>query len=635
MDLTFNVYSLFLVFSGSIMLFFSWYACKKKHGAVQAFGLMMLSNAIWSLGYGLELASPVLNQAKFFINIEYIGITTLPLYWVLFCLKIAGKEKWNRHPFIISVLIGVTVTVTLLVWTNSHHHLHYKNYYMDQTGEFPMVYIVPGISYKLFTVYFYLLLGFGSYLLISTFRKADPIYKSQNYSIVIAAIIPWITNMTYVFGFRPLGNLDLTPFSFAATIFFIAIAIYRFKLFDVLPIAREKVLDLIQDGFLVVDKKNRVIDYNNAFRKYLKDPNSKKIIGTQIETLFPEQNAFFEFLEKHHSGKIELHIDSPSGPIDLEADILYLDENRLNNDATIIKLQDLTHFKQEALKSQQQTEELKKLNQLKDRIFSIIAHDLRGPLVNLSEVLKMISNNLITIEEFKELSPILNKDILYTTDLLENILHWSRSQLKGYGISKEYFDLKSMIVNEVNYHLPSAASKNIQIVQDVFPGNIVYADMLMIQIVVRNLLSNAIKFCYEGCEIDINAVYQKGKMLLSISDNGTGIKKETLEKLFGGDNISTRGTMNEKGTGLGLMVCKEFMERNDGHISVKSELGKGTTFHLSIPIEPEIIPVETDAGPVDPKVNHVEAGNVPDEPGSIPFKSGTSRIDNNDKSQHI
>lgn len=635
MDLTFNVYSLFLVFSGSIMLFFSWYACKKKHGAVQAFGLMMLSNAIWSLGYGLELASPVLNQAKFFINIEYIGITTLPLYWVLFCLKIAGKEKWNRHPFIISVLIGVTVTVTLLVWTNSHHHLHYKNYYMDQTGEFPMVYIVPGISYKLFTVYFYLLLGFGSYLLISTFRKADPIYKSQNYSIVIAAIIPWITNMTYVFGFRPLGNLDLTPFSFAATIFFIAIAIYRFKLFDVLPIAREKVLDLIQDGFLVVDKKNRVIDYNNAFRKYLKNPNSKKIIGTQIETLFPEQNAFFEFLEKHHSGKIELHIDSPSGPIDLEADILYLDENRLNNDATIIKLQDLTHFKQEALKSQQQTEELKKLNQLKDRIFSIIAHDLRGPLVNLSEVLKMISNNLITIEEFKELSPILNKDILYTTDLLENILHWSRSQLKGYGISKEYFDLKSMIVNEVNYHLPSAASKNIQIVQDVFPGNIVYADMLMIQIVVRNLLSNAIKFCYEGCEIDINAVYQKGKMLLSISDNGTGIKKETLEKLFGGDNISTRGTMNEKGTGLGLMVCKEFMERNDGHISVKSELGKGTTFHLSIPIEPEIIPVETEAGPVDPKVNHVEAGNVPDEPGSIPFKSGTSRIDNNDKSQHI
>lgn len=585
MDFTFNAYSIFLIFSGIIMLFFAWYAYRKKHGAVRVFSLMMLSNAIWSLAYGFELASSDLAQAKFFINIEYIGITTLPLCWVLFCLKIAGKEKWYRHPLYISILTVVTVGITLLVWTNSYHHLHYAQYYMDTNGSFPTVHIIPGPSYHFFTLYFYVLLGFGSYLLIATFRKADPIYKSQNYSVVIAAIIPWLTNIAYILGFRPVGNVDLTPFSFAATIFFIAIAIYRFKLFDVLPIAREKVLDLIQDGFLVIDKDNRVIDYNSAFRKYLDDPNSKKIIGTQIETLFPGQDAFFEFLKTHQSGKIELHIESHAVSFDLEADILYLDENRLNSDATIIKLQDLTQFRLEALKSQQQTEELKKLNQLKDRIFSIIAHDLRGPLVNLSEVLKMISNDLITVEEFKALSPILNKDILYTTDLLENILHWSRSQLKGYGINKEYFDLKNMIINEVNYHLPSAASKNVRIIQDVFPGNIVYADMLMIQIVVRNLLSNAIKFCYEDCEIDISSVYKDGQMLLSISDNGTGIKEEALNRLFGGENISTRGTMNEKGTGLGLMVCKEFMERNDGRITVESEYGKGTKFNLFIPIE--------------------------------------------------
>ncbi|MNV46059.1 Histidine protein kinase DivJ [compost metagenome] len=144
-----------------------------------------------------------------------------------------------------------------------------------------------------------------------------------------------------------------------------------------------------------------------------------------------------------------------------------------------------------------------------------------------------------------------------------------------------------MIINEVNYHLPSAASKNVNIVQDVFPGNIVYADMLMIQIVVRNLLSNAIKFCYEDCEINITSVYREGKMLLSIADNGMGIKPEALERLFGGENISTRGTMNEKGTGLGLMVCKEFMERNNGEITVESEFGKGTKFNLFIPIEPD------------------------------------------------
>ncbi|ALL04892.1 ATPase [Pedobacter sp. PACM 27299] len=586
MDFTFNAYSYFLIFFGAVTLFLSWYAYRKDHGAVRLFGLVMLSYAIWSLGYGFELATSDLKTAKFFIDIEYIGITTVPLYWLLFCLKLSGKEYWYKRTLNLSLLVSVTSITTLLVWTNDLHHLHYKNYFMDTSGPFPMVSIKPGISYKIFTAYFYLLLGIGSYLLIATFRKADPIYKRQNYSIIIAALIPWVTNIAYVFGFRPVENLDLTPFAFGGTIAFVALAAYRYKLFDVLPVAREKVLDLIQDGFVVIDKQYRIIDYNQALRKYLEEPNSKKIIGSSIESLFPEQDNFFEFLRKHQSGKVELSVESPLGVHDLEADIIYLDDNQLSNVATVIKFQDLTHFKQEALRSQQQTEELKKLNQLKDRIFSIIAHDLRGPLVNLSEVLKMISNDQITIEEFKMLSPTLNKDILYTTELLENILHWSRSQLKGYGLNKEYFDLRSMIINEVNYHLPSAESKNVKMIQDVFPGIMVYADMLMIQIVVRNLLSNAIKFCYEGCEIDISSVYTKGQMMLTIHDNGVGIKEETVKKLFSGENMSTRGTLNEKGTGLGLVVCREFMERNDGTISVESELGVGTRFNLFIPVAP-------------------------------------------------
>lgn len=546
----------------------------------------MVSSAIWCFGYGCELASNDLKQAKFFIDIQYIGITTLPMYWFLFCLKLSGKEKWYQRRSNRMILIGVTVLITLLVWTNGHHHLYYEEYHIDNSGPFPMVAIKIGIFYKLFTFYFYSLLAIGSYLLVAAFRKSPPIYKRQNYSIIIAATIPWIANIAYVLGFRPMKNLDLTPFSFVISILFIAVAIYRFKLFDILPVAREKVLDLIQDGFLVIDNKGRIIDYNHASTKYLENPDNKKIVGSQLSSVFPRQDAFLDFLTNHQVGKIELSVQNQTTTFELEADVIYIgDDNKLHNDATIIKFQDLTQFKQEALKSLQQTEELKKLNQLKDRIFSIIAHDLRGPLVNLSEVLKMISYDLITVEEFKSLSPTLNKDILYTTELLENILHWSRSQLKGYGINKEYFDLRSMIVNEVNYHLPSAETKNIKILQDVFPGNMVYADMLMIQIVVRNLLSNAIKFCYEGCEIDISSVYRGGKMMLSIHDNGVGIKQEDLDKLFSGENHSTRGTMNEKGTGLGLVVCKEFMERNDGNITVESDLGKGTRFNLFLPIE--------------------------------------------------
>ena len=583
MDFAFNIFAFILIFFGTLTLVLSYYLYRKEGEAVKFFAIMMLSNAIWSLGYGFELASSTIDQVLFFIKIEYLGITMLPFSWFLFCLRFSDREKWYKKPLNMGLLLVVPVSTVLLVWTNEYHHLHYKSYFMDFTGDFPMISLSPGISYRIFTCYFYSLLAIGSFLLISKFRQSDPIYKRQNYTIIISAMIPWAVNITYLLGFRPLGNLDLTPYAFIATVFMISLGIYRFQLFDILPVAREKVLDLMQDGFVVLDNKKRVIDYNQSFKKYFS--RHRNIIGSHIDDLLLGQSDFIRFIAEGKSGVVELKLESAEGIRYLEADVRYLNENQINNEATIIKLQDLTNVRQEAIKSKLQTEELQKLNQLKDRLFSIIAHDVRGPLVNLSEILKMIGSNQITLEEFKTLSPSLSKDILYTTDLLENILHWSRSQLKGYGINKEQFDLKGLIVNEISYHLPSANAKKVEIVQDVFPGEMVYADVLMIQIVVRNLLSNAIKFCYEGCTIQINAVYTTDKMVkLRIEDDGVGMSEEVVKKLFTGENLSTRGTLNEKGTGLGLVVCKDFVQRNDGRIEVESIEGAGTKFSIFLPI---------------------------------------------------
>lgn len=545
---------------------------------------MMLSNAIWSIAYGFELASSTLSQIKFLINIEYIGIATLPLNWFLFCLSFCDKECWYKKRLNFALILIVPIVTILMVWTNSYHHLHYKHIAIATDGPFPMVAITPGIWYRIFTIYFYLLLACGCYLILMKFRTSDPIYKKQNYSIVIAAFLPWLANMSYLLGFRPFIHLDVTPFAFVLTSFLILIGIYRFKLFDIIPIAREKVLELMQDGFFVLDQQNRIIDYNKSIQRYISIAKDQKIIGTPLEKIFPNQPHFFERIKNHQPGKVELDIALENKVLYLEADILFLVDNKINNDFIIIKLQDLTNFKREAIRTKEQANELEKLNQLKDRIFSIIAHDLRGPLVNLSEVLKMIANDQITREEFKSISPTLSKDIIYTTDLLENILHWSRSQLKGFGIKKEFFNLRNLIINEINYHMPAATTKKIKIIHDVFPGEMVYADILMIQIVMRNILNNAIKFCHENCEIHITAAYQRnGTMLVCIQDNGVGIPAHILERLFKNENITTRGTFNEKGTGIGLMVCKDFMIRNDGDITVSSQEGQGAKFCLSLP----------------------------------------------------
>lgn len=584
MAFDFNVYALALVFLGSITLLLSFYILSNESGVARWVGLLILSNSIWSIGYGLELASSVLLQMKLLVNIEYIGIVALPFNWFLFCLVLAGKEQWlkkNSNKVLITI---VPLFTLLMLWTNSYHHLYYKELSVDQSGSFPMLKITPGIGYYLFTFYFYSLLAIGNYQIIKKFSKSDAVYRKQNRAVLAGAVIPWVANLCYMIGLRPMGHLDITPFAFMIANAMIFIAIYRFELFDTLPLAREKVLELMRDAFVVLDHENRVIDYNSAFKKYIRTGQHGELIGKTLNDILPDQQELIFFLDKHVSGKTEILVRSDDGIFDLEVDFTFLNENKLNRNATIIKFQDLTNLRQQALKSQQQAEELQVLNQLKDRVFSIMAHDLRGPLLNVTEILKMMSDDIISPEEFKFLAPKLTKDISYTADLLENILHWSRSQLKGYSINKDYCDLKALVSGEISYHMKAAADKEIIITHSLEGDLTAFADLLMIQMVVRNLLSNAIKFCHSNCHIDISASCQDNDYIdISISDTGVGIAKENIQRIFKGENVSSRGTKNEKGTGIGLMVCWEFMEKNDGHITMESELGKGTRFDLKIP----------------------------------------------------
>lgn len=584
MDFTFNVYAVILLVCGAITIILSNFIYSRGGIAVRWFVLMMLANAVWSVTYGLELASGTLEQIKFFINLEYTGVVVLPLMWFFFCLHFSDKECWYKKPRNLLLIVIMPVVTLVMAWTNDYHHLLYSRMMVDYHGPFPLADHSPGIWYYVFVAYFYLMLSCGCYLLIQKFKSSDPVYKKQNISILIAAFIPWLANIASLLGLKPLGFIDITPYGFILTSFFVIIGIYRFKLFDIIPIAREKVLELMQDGFVVLDQQHRVIDYNKSIKKYIAYKRNKRLIGVTIDKIFPKQTQLLEKLQQHQPGKIEMIFSVNHKEIHLEVDILFLHDNNFHSNVSILKLQDLTHFKQDAFKTKEQAKELAKLNQLKDRIFSIIAHDLRGPLVNLSEVLKMLSKNQITTNEFKNLAPALSKDIIYTTDLLENLLHWSRSQLEGFGIKKEYFDLRNLIINEINYHLPAATLKKIRIIHDVFPGEMVYADMLMIQIVIRNLINNAIKFCNADSQIHITAAYQgAGAMQVCIEDNGIGISPQVLNKLFKDENITTRGTLNEKGTGLGLMVCKDFINRNNGHISVTSTVGTGTKFCVTLP----------------------------------------------------
>lgn len=232
-----------------------------------------------------------------------------------------------------------------------------------------------------------------------------------------------------------------------------------------------------------------------------------------------------------------------------------------------------------------QAKDLRIANATKDKFFSIIAHDLRSPfnsLMGFSDLLEQRYSEYKDEERIKIIS-ILSKTSKNTFYLLDNLLTWSRSQLGHIKIKKEILNLYELIVESIAVYQSSASLKNITIVVDVDNDIKVFTDLATIKIVIGNLVNNAIKFTPQEGEIRITSNEKNQFVEVCIHDNGIGMSKETVDKLFRiEESYTTQGTNKEKGTGLGLILCKEFVEKNGGEIWAESEEGKGSCFKFKI-----------------------------------------------------
>jgi len=233
-------------------------------------------------------------------------------------------------------------------------------------------------------------------------------------------------------------------------------------------------------------------------------------------------------------------------------------------------------------------ESLQELNATKDKFFSIVAHDLKDPVQYLMLSADSLMNQYDAFDEEKRKDYIrrfYNNSRLLSV-LLENLLDWARSQRGKLEVKPGDIDLHSLAGETRQFLAANAGQKGIALSSTVAPGTDAFADINMLRTILRNLVTNAIKFTPTGGEVKIeSAVLQdQGMVRLNITDTGVGIANENLDKLFRLDNMySTKGTNGEKGAGLGLILCKEFVEKNNGTISVTSQPGKGSTFTITLP----------------------------------------------------
>lgn len=226
---------------------------------------------------------------------------------------------------------------------------------------------------------------------------------------------------------------------------------------------------------------------------------------------------------------------------------------------------------------------MSKNHELKDKLFSVISHDLRSPITQVYSMVELIADGELDREETMVFLPKIKKATSNALETLDNLLIWSKNQLEGFKLKPVEFNLKNLVSDLLNKMSPSIEAKQQTIEQNIKSTNLVYADLDMITIVIRNLISNAVKFTSIGGVIKFNAKIEDSFIVLDITDNGIGMNSETLGLLFTTISHTTRGTENERGTGLGLKLCKDFIELNGGKISVQSELGKGSIFTITIP----------------------------------------------------
>jgi signal transduction histidine kinase len=383
----------------------------------------------------------------------------------------------------------------------------------------------------------------------------------------------------------------------------------RFRLFDDMPI-----------GVCILKRDYTVLYWNDTIEDWT-DILSENIIGKKLMEFFPKFNKFsysilidgiFDggppaifssqlhkslFPSKTHDGEPRVQnttVKAIPGESDEDFYALFSIE-----DVTGLtkRIKDYKAMRDQALeeidnrikveiKLRQSEQELRELNATKDKFFSIMAHDLKNPIgsfLNLSEVLSTMFDDF-SQEELKEYLEEMYSSSQHLFKLLENLLMWSRAQTGKIQVHKEQFDVKMIIDSNLSLLKLNADNKRIKFINNASDDSIVYADENMTNTVIRNLISNALKFTNIGGSITVNTIFDDDFVQVSIADTGVGMDQDVVEKLFRIDsNYTTRGTSDEKGTGLGLILCKEFVNKQEGEIWVDSEPGKGSTFIFTLP----------------------------------------------------
>jgi len=536
---------------------------------------MSLLVFIWSFSNALEFATSDIQLKILFTKFSYLGITPAPLTLLVFAAKNTGlTQKIPLRYF--HALYAIPLIIIVLAFTNDYHFFQWQSYRIIDGIYGKSIYYESGIGLWVLVVFSWTAFMIAMYLMIDIFRKRHERYNRPLILLILAFTWPWIANFLYVSRLLPHPEIDWTPVAYLLTAIFLYISVNKYNLFELAPLAKDLLYSSIQNPVVVVNNKKIIIDYNQEAKHHFELIQQ---IGTDISDSFPELNL--DYFDKGQYDKIPIK----RGVERFELHISEIRHDKKELEGYLLLFNDVTREAQQHEELKKSKEELQILNDSKDKLFSIIAHDLRNPfngIIGLSQILT--STVSISEDERKRALETINSTAVQTYSLLENLLAWAKAQTNSVTFSPSWINLRDVVNISIGETLGNARLKSILLQSHIPESGLVFADKNMLNAILRNLIANAIKFTPKSGKVSVIFSEDERQWVLAVRDNGIGIEPSRLPDLLNIGNFhSNPGTDNENGTGLGLIICKDFVEKHGGRLWVESKLGSGTTFYFSLP----------------------------------------------------
>jgi signal transduction histidine kinase len=594
MNVVNKVYIFVLFMASAIAIIVALMAWKRRNSkGAKPLVVLMSAIFVWTLFQAFTIIGNEFTIKLILANIRYFGIEIAPIAFYALAYgykpgtKVLGLTKW--------LLFMIFPVFSLIaIWTNPLHHMFYTQVGIEDHNLF----MGSGILFWINMIYLYIFVLIGFYIFIKASFNSISIYRGQAIIMAVAAFFPILANIVFNFNLLPIGNMDITSLSFLISGVLFFYALFMLKLFDIVPIAKDTLVEEMMDIVIVIDINRRVLNLNKKAREIILEGNDKAYVGKEFSSIVNGWKDLDEFVgrSENKSLKINHTVNVTTRYYDINTSNIY--NGKREKIGEFIILRDITELEEALIRTQKAREQAEDANRAKGDFLENMSHEIRTPInavIGTAEIL----NTMNLSNEQKKYMEIISNSAEALLLIIDGILDVSKIEAGKIEIEKREFDIKKITKDIIDTFSLLAQNKRLKLISriDENISSRILGDEVRVKQILINLIANAIKFTIEG-EVEVSITQTKIEQNRSIieikvSDTGIGISKKKIEVIFESfkkaDDSSTR---RYGGIGLGLSIVRSLVELMGGKIYVESELEKGSTFYCNIPFDVEDEKVE-------------------------------------------